>query len=350
MCYRLRRCGSVLRAFLVLSSYFLLNSASAQIAGLSTLGVLDMPSDARSAAFGMDYLAVYDAGVLQRLDNPSLLFSPQRQVSLNVATLFDGSAYGALAHSFVVPHVGHLTVGLRFCSYGSFEAYDVNDMPMGDFRAGDYMLVVGWGVLIDSNWAVGANFKPVYSQYDTYKALAIALDVAGTYVSNSRQFVASMAVRNIGSQVMTFDNTVERLPFELSATCSYKLRKAPFRLYAALTELQRWHLRYEDELNPSSTTDPFTGAVTRDSDAKVFFDKLARHLVVGVELDISGRFFARVGYNYRQTKETQYVGNANGSGFSFGLGLKAKRFDFSYARNNYHLSQAVNYFSLEFKL
>lgn len=326
------------------------NSAHAQVAGLSTLAVLDMPSDARSAALGMDYLALYDASVLQRLDNPSLLFLPQRQVSLNVATLFAHSAYGALAHSFDVSRIGQLTVGLRFCNYGSFEGYDVNDLPMGDFRAGDYMLVVGWGVLIDSNWAVGANVKPVYSQYDTYKALAIALDVAGTYVSDSRQFVASVAARNIGSQVMTFNNEVERIPFELSATCSYKLRRAPFRLYASLTELQHWDLRYEDDLNPSSTTDPFTGEVTRDSDTKVFFDRLARHLVVGVELDISSRFFVRMGYNYRQTKETQYVGNSNGSGFSFGLGLKAKRFDFSFARNNYHLSQAVNYFSLDFKI
>ena len=338
----------MLCAFLVLFSYF--TPSQAQVAGLSTLAVLDMPSDARTAAFGMDYLAVYDANVLQRLDNPSLLFHPQRQVSLNVATLFAHSAYGALAHSFDVHKVGQITLGLRFCNYGSFEGYDASDLPTGDFRAGDYMLVVGWGVVRDSNWAVGANVKPVYSQYDTYKALALALDVAGTYVSDSRQLVASVAARNIGSQVMTFDNEVERLPYELSATCSYKLRRAPFRLYAALTELQRWNLRYDDDLNPSSTTDPFTGAVTRDSDTKVFFDRLARHVVAGVELDVSNRFFVRVGYNYRQTKETQYAGNTNGSGFSFGLGLKAKRFDFSFARNNYHLSQAVNYFTLDFKL
>lgn len=340
----------MLCAFLVLTSYFLPNSASAQVAGLSTLSMLDMPSEARASALGMDYLAVWDGGVLQRLDNPSLLFNRQRQVSLNVATLFDRSSTGSLAYSFATPHIGLLTVGLRFCNYGKFEGYDVNDQPTGEFRAGDYMLVAGWGMIIDSNFTIGANLKPVYSQYESYKALAIAVDVAGTYVSDNRRLTASLMARNIGAQVMTFDNTVERLPFELSAACSYKLQKAPFRFFAALTELQRWNLRYDDALNPSSTTDPFTGKVTRDSDTKVWFDNLARHIIAGIEMDFNDKFFLRLGYNYRQTRETQYVGNANGSGFSFGAGLRTKRIDIAYARNNYHLSQAVNYFSLDFKL
>ena len=287
---------------------------------------------------------------MQRIDNPSLLFTHQRQVSLNVATLFDRSAYGAVAYSFDIPHIGLLTAGLRFCSYGKFEGYDVNDQPTGEFRAGDYMLVAGWGMIIDSNFTIGANLKPVYSQYESYKALAIAVDVAGTYVSDNRRLTASLMARNIGAQVMTFDNTVERLPFELSAACSYKLQKAPFRFFAALTELQRWNLRYDDALNPSSTTDPFTGKVTRDSDTKVWFDNLARHIIAGIEMDFNDKFFLRLGYNYRQTRETQYVGNANGSGFSFGAGLRTKRIDFAYARNNYHLSQAVNYFTLDIKL
>lgn len=335
--------------FLLVFTFFI-TPLRAQIAGLATLSVLDMSTDARAAAVGMDYLAVFDAGVLQRLDNPSLLFSRQRMVSLNIATLFDHSSYGSVAYSFDMPHIGLLTVGLRFCNYGSFEGYDVNDLPTGEFHAGDYMMVVGWGMVIDSNFSIGANLKPIYSQYDTYKALAIALDVSGSYASDDHRLVASLMARNVGAQVMTFDNTVERLPFELSATCSYKLRRAPFRFFVALTELQKWNLRYSDDLNPSSTTDPFSGEVKTDSDSKIFFDKLARHFVAGVELDINNKFFARLGYNYRQTKETQYVGNTNGSGFSFGVGLKTKRVDFSFARNNYHLSQAVNYFTLEFKL
>ena len=39
----------------------------------------------------------------------------------------------------------------------------------------------------------------------------------------------------------------------------------------------------------------------------------------------------------------------NMSGFSFGVGIHVKQFEFSYARRNYHLGQAPNYFTLNYK-
>ena len=37
------------------------------------------------------------------------------------------------------------------------------------------------------------------------------------------------------------------------------------------------------------------------------------------------------------------------SGFSFGVGIHVKSFEFSYARRNYHLGQAPNFFTLSYK-
>jgi hypothetical protein len=42
--------------------------------------------------------------------------------------------------------------------------------------------------------------------------------------------------------------------------------------------------------------------------------------------------------------------NINVSGFSYGFGLRVKRFEFSFARRNYHLGQAPNYISLSLKI
>ena len=155
--------------------------------------------------------------------------------------------------------------------------------------------------------------------------------------------------RSIGAQLATFDGTVEKLPFELSAEVSYKLKNAPFRVFFAATELQRWDLRYEDPLHPTSETDPFTGEVTRESWLAGAFDNLMRHTLFGIELNLGQSLFARVGYSYRQTAEVRGVDAFNLSGFSFGVGLRAKRFEFSYARRNYHLSQAPNYLTLSYR-
>ena len=60
-------------------------------------------------------------------------------------------------------------------------------------------------------------------------------------------------------------------------------------------------------------------------------------------------FFARLGYSWRQTDEMRGVDAFNLSGFSFGVGMRRGKFEFSYARRNYHLSQAPNYLTLSYR-
>ena len=238
--------------------------------------------------------------------------------------------------------------GMHFNSYGHFEGFDENEVSTGRFYAADYMLSVGWGMRLNDCFSVGANFKPILSQYDNYTAIALAVDVAGSYVSKSKQFATTLIARNIGAQIMTFDGTREKLPFELSAALSYKLKNAPFRFFFALTDLQRWNLRYKDGLNPTEKEDPFTGEVIGENKFVGVIDNMFRHTLFGLELNLGKAFYARVGYSFRQTKEMQSEGltSLNMSGFSFGFGFKVKGFDIAYSRNNYHMGQAPNFISI----
>lgn len=329
---------------------FSFHSLKAQVAGLNTLTVLDLSGTARTAGLGMDYLALYGDDLTIGIDNPSLLRSTMGGTGvLSVVPMFAGGTMGSLTYAHNLSRLGTVSVGLHFMNYGRFEGYDEEEMPQGSFGAGDYGLCIGWGLWIDSNFSVGANFKPVLSQYESYTAFAVAFDVAGSYVSDSRALAATLMARNIGAQVFTFDETVESIPFELSAEVSYKLKNAPFRLFFAATELQRWNLRYEDPLNPTTTVDPFTGEVSRESWLVGTVDNLMRHTLFGVELNLGSALYARVGYSWRQTAEMRGVDAFNLSGFSFGVGLRRGRFEFGYARRNYHLSQAPNYFTLSYR-
>lgn len=47
--------------------------ARAQVAGMSTLSVLDMSVSPRAAALGMDYLSVFGSDISVAVDNPSLI-------------------------------------------------------------------------------------------------------------------------------------------------------------------------------------------------------------------------------------------------------------------------------------
>lgn len=319
----------------------------AQIAGMSTYAVLDIPSSARASGLGFDYLSIYDADVNLALNNPSLNSSRiDNQLSVSFVNMFAGSNFGAAAYSHTFKNIGSFTFGIQFDSYGRFKGYDETDTPTGSFSAADYVLSIGWGRAIDKNMSIGANFKPILSHYEHYTAFALGIDIAATYISTDKSFAATLMGRNIGSQVLAFDDTKESLPFEISIIGSYKLADAPFRLFFALNELQTWDLTYDDPINPSVTVDPFSGVVTKPTQFSSFADKVFRHLNVGVELSIKDNFYATLGYSYRQMVEMTAAETFNLSGFSFGFGVDVKGFKLAYARNNYHLVQAPNFISV----
>ena len=326
------------------------HSASAQVAGLNTIAVLDMSNAGRTAGLGLDYLPLYDGDLSVGVDNPSLIRSDMCGVGmLSYVSLFEGGGRGLLSYGYTHKRLGTFVFGFHFNNYGRFTEYDEEENELGHFTAADYVLSVGWGMWLDSNFSVGATFKPILSQYAGYTALAVAFDVAGSYTSDNRRFTTTLMARNIGAQIMTFDESVEKLPFELSAALSYKLVGAPLRFFFAATELQRWDLTYNDPLNPTTTVDPFTGETHTQSWFEGTLDNLMRHTLVGVEINLGKALFARVGYSYRQNAEVRGVDALNLSGFSFGVGLRTKRFEFSFAHRDYHLTQAPNYLTLSYR-
>ena len=341
----LRKCSQVLCTFLILA--FFSSPAKAQVAGMSTLSILDMPASARAAGVGFDYLSIYGDDLSLALCNPSLITDRlNNQLSVGYVNMFSGANFGSVAYSHAFKNLGAFTFGLQFGSYGRFEGYDENDQPTGTFTAADYVMTIGWGHAVDDHVSIGVNFKPILSQYESYTALALGFDLAATYVSTDKSFASTLMGRNIGAQLMTFDGNAEPLPFELSLVGSYKLQDAPFRLMFAFNELQTWDLAYEDPLNPTSVVDPFTGEVSGMTDLERTLDNLARHVNVGIELNTKTSLFLRLGYSYRQMVEMKAADRFNTSGFSFGIGFTVKGFQFCYSRNNYHLSQAPNYISV----
>jgi hypothetical protein len=71
-----------------------------------------------------------------------------------------------------------------------------------------------------------------------------------------------------------------------------------------------------------------------------------RHIVFGSEVFIGENFILRVGYNYRRRQELKLPEKSGAAGFSYGLGLRVKRFHISYARAIYHAAGPSNHFTV----
>lgn len=335
----------ILKVILSLTMWALMSGAIGQTT--STSSALNLSTSARVGALGSMYLSVNDDDISVATNNPTLINSNMAgQLSISYVGLFEGSGYGGVYYGTEFDKLGSFVFGLQYVGYGTFEGYDEDENYEGNFTAADYIMYIGWGRQLTEHWRMGVSFKPLLSHYESYNAFAVAFDLGVNYSSSNDLFNATIMARNIGAQLITFNGGSEALPWELTAGLSYKLPKAPFRLYFTATELQRWDLSYPDNFNPTEVEDPFTGEVTKQSTIAGVMDNIMRHAVVGVEFCPSKAFNIRLGYNYRRAKEMKAATGFNFSGFSYGVGIRLKKFYLAYSRNNYHQSQAPNYITI----
>ena len=337
---------------LILFQFFAVISADAQVGGTSTYRFLNLPNSPRVAALGGNFVAIADNDLSVGLSNPSLISEEMHNsISLNFVDYFADINYGFASYSRTYDNIGSFAASMQYINYGRFDYTDETGIipeDTGEFTAGEYALVLGWGRRLDSLFSIGANFKTIYSAFETYNSFGLGVDVSGTYHARSG-FTASLIARNIGRQLTTYTaGNPEALPFEIQFGLSKRLNHLPFRYSLLLTNLQKWDLTYYD---PSEDlVDPFTGEVKTKSEAGKFADNVMRHVVIGGEFLPTKNFSVRFGYNYQRRQEMKIESRRGTVGFSWGIGLKVSKFNFSYARSAYHLSGSPNYLSIAFNL
>jgi len=335
--------------FLILFNF---SDLHAQIGGDGVYRFLNMPSSARAAAMGGNFLAVKDGDITQALFNPSVI-SPEmnNNLALSFVDYFTDINYGHVSYAKTFDKIGTYVASMQYLSYGEFTYADQTGQTFGTFTANDMALSVGWGRQLDSLFSIGANFKMIYSGLEDYQSFGIAVDVAGSYYNPKQQLTISLVARNIGSQLKPYrSGNYERLPFEINLGLSQKLKHLPFRFSILLTNLQKWDLTYNDPYDPDQQVDPLTGTINKKNGFSEFGDKALRHVVIGGEFVPSKFFSVRFGYNYQRRQELGVYSKMGMVGFSWGLAIKVSKFQFEYSRATYHLSGSPNYITIRTNL
>lgn len=321
----------------------------AQIGGDRSYSFLNLISSARIGAAGGNLLAVKDHDLSLALYNPSLLNKEMDQsLSFSYVNYFSNINFGFASYAKHIDSIATFSATFHYLSYGRFEERDNIGEKTGEFSIGDYVLTLGAGREIDSNFSVGANFKTIYSGYYLFNSFGIALDISATYQKKSKGFTAAALIRNFGTQLKAYQKGErEKIPLEIQLAVSQKLKHAPFRFSLALENLQKWDLSYVDPtLKP--TSDPSTGEIIP---VKIpgFGNKLIRHVVVGTEL-VTKNFFIGFGYNFKRRMELRVRDRSGMSGLSFGLGMKIKKFQISYSLATYNQAGISNHITFAFNL
>jgi hypothetical protein len=318
----------------------------AQPGGQTSYSYLQVMPSARLGALGGTGITIKDQDPTTGFYNPALLNPLMHGIlSLNYVNYLSDASYGVSGYAFAT-HGGTGAVSLQYNNYGKFVLTDNTSSVKGSFSAADYKLQAGYSKVINPQFTLGANYSLLYSAYESYSSLGMALDAGAHFHSIDNSFQSSLLVKNLGTQLTSFvPGGREKLPLLIQGAASYKLAHVPLRFTCMLNNLQRWNLVYRDSL-AAPQKDPLTGQI--QAEKSLFAPNLVRHLAFGVEFLVSQAVHLRLGYNIQRQQELMGSSRPGLAGFSGGVGINLSRFYFSYAIGKYHFYGNSHFLSLGF--
>lgn len=320
----------------------------AQTGGKSIYNFLNLSYSSRVMGLGGNLISVHDNDPSLMLINPSYISERHHnQLALNFTDYFSSSNAMSAAYSHTFNKAGSFAFGVYALTYGSFRGADENGIETGKFTAGDYALVIGWGRELSDHFAVGANFKTIFSHYDAYYSAGLALDLAGSYFDTAKNLSLTLLFKNIGAPVKSYaPGNFENLPFDIQFALSQRLKHVPIRYHISLHSLYRWNMNYYGHDNPFLNSDAITGELQYPSKAAQFADNFFRHFVFGIELEPIKYFSILVAYNHNIHQEMRVISRKSLAGFSYGIKLNIKGIRVGFSRLHYAIGATPNCFDL----
>lgn len=326
---------------------FTLFTVKAQIGGESTYQFLELTNSARIAALGGSQIAILDTTDLNLpYHNPASLHKGMtNKVLVNYVNYLADINYGYVSFAKSFEGIGNFALGMHYINYGNFnEATEFGELTGNNFKAAEYAL----NIIYANNFKrlnYGVILKPILSTFESYQSVGIAADFGLSFAGKNNYTNVSLVARNIGTQITTYYNEGQRekIPFNLQAGISNRLKYAPIILSLNMQHINNWLLGDVESNNGDENTNFWESNEN-------FGKQLMRHLVWGVEILPSENFILRAGYNYQRRQELKYDERLSTVGFSFGFGLNIKRFRLDYGISRFHLAGSSNLFSLSINI
>lgn len=243
---------------------------------------------------------------------------------------------------------------IQYLNYGSFDQTDPYGNTIGTFRGTDFAVSLGASKQYKERWRGGVALKYAGSRLADLSAGALLADVGVSYADTERLITIGAVAKNIGFMTHRYNtaNTAEPLPFDLQIGFSKRLARAPLRFHLTAHHLYKWDVRYDNpaDIVRSTLSGASDSSNSSNNSGNQFFDKLARHLIVGADILIGKHITVTAAYNHLRRGELALTEKGGLAGFSFGGTVHLNRFQVSYARGNYHLAGATNEFGLHIDL
>ncbi len=325
----------------------LLNSLlSAQITGgQHVFSFLSLPQSARVTGLGGAQIAVRDDDPVFAIANPAALNpSMSGHLAFNHNFFLGGIQQGYVSYARQLPKWGFtMHGGIQYMSYGEIKRADEFGDVQGKVKAGETAFTLGAARPLSDKFSLGLNARMAFSKLDTYKSSALLADVGLMYADSASRFTAALVVRNAGTQLSTYADTKEALPFDVQIGVSKRLKHLPFRFSVIAHHLHQWDIRYNDPDLQDDEVLLLGDQQPKENKTTAGIDNFFRHLIFNGEFLLGKRegFRLRLGYNHLLKRELSVNNYRSLAGFSGGVGIKISRFRVDFGYGAYHLAGGV---------
>lgn len=311
--------------------------------GSTAYNFLNVSSSAKVYGLGGVNISLVDDDITVIDQNPALL-GPEmsNMVALNYMRYIGGSNFAGLRYGHSAGEHGAWAAHIQYFGYGSMKETLPDGSIVGSFSPKDVSFGGTYSHDITDRLRGGIDMNLLYSGYADYTAFAIATDLGINYYDPDRDMSLSLVVANLGGQVKRFNDTYDRLPFDVRLGWSQALGSLPLRLSVTAWNLTKWHLPYVDAGDGSDSSEWKT--------KNKFMSNLFRHLVFGLDLITSPNYYISLGYNYKTRTDMSTYTRSFISGFSLGAGLKVSNFGLGLAFAQPHNGATTLMFNISYNL
>lgn len=321
----------ILSAFVV---FWATTSAFAQTNTSSVFRFLEIPPTARAAGLGGNHTGLYNADFSMLHVNPAYLNANNSgSVSASYINFLGDANMGFTSGAYNLNQLGTVGIGIRFVGYGEFDQLDENGNQQGSFNANDVAITGAYSLEIFKNVQAGAGIDFIHSSYSTFKSSAMALSGGVFYQDTASHFSAGLSVRNLGTQITTYDGQREPLPIDVSLGITKKPEAFPFQLSLTLKQLNNWDMR-----------------IVGETERPGFVDNAFRHVLLGGEANLGENLAIRIGYDHYLHEQTKTGRDFDLAGIAFGVGIHLKNVTIDFSRNSYSSIGGVTRLSLKARI
>lgn len=311
--------------------------------GSSAYNFLNVTSSSKIYGLGGVNISLVDDDISVSDQNPALL-GPEvsGQMALSYMHYVGGSNFAGLRYANAAGERGSWSASMRYFGYGSIQEATADGTIIGSFSPKDIAFGGSFSHDFNERLRGGIALKVLYSSYAEYSAMALATDLGLNYYNDERNLSLSVVAANLGGQIKRFDQSYDRLPFDIRLGWSQSFGTFPVRFSITAWNLTKWSLPYVETGDGSTDGDP----VVKDS----FKSNLFRHLVFGADLISSENFYIGIGYNYKTRTDMATYSRNMLSGFSLAAGINVKSFNIGIALAQPHTGATTFMFNLSCNL